>query len=157
MSSYCPGHDYGDPGYPPEECAACKALNEPSATFRIATLEAQVSELQKRVTVRGTTSDISIEEYVEGLRVEIDELHGKLAEAERERDFAHTREQVYRQQRDSAWSERDALAGALRKYGSHDPDCSAHITNWPSLKQSGKCGCGIDHALTCGGTTADAC
>jgi hypothetical protein len=29
VSDYCPAHDYGDPGFPPDECPACKALNAP--------------------------------------------------------------------------------------------------------------------------------
>jgi ATP/maltotriose-dependent transcriptional regulator MalT len=46
VSDYCPAHDYGDPGFPPDECPACKALNAPDMSAELDALREQVRGLK---------------------------------------------------------------------------------------------------------------
>jgi hypothetical protein len=55
VSDYCPAHDYGDPGFPPDECPACKALNAPDMIAESA--EAALKEARELIAELQTWHD----------------------------------------------------------------------------------------------------
>lgn len=58
LVSYCPAHDYGDPGYPPEECPYCE-FEADTETINAELLEAleRCASFFKRGTSRVTDQE----------------------------------------------------------------------------------------------------
>jgi hypothetical protein len=85
VSDYCPAHDYGDPGFPPDECPACKALNAPDMSAELDALRAQLREVEERASPLLVEMDkgwCSTKRELAEMRVRAESAEAALKEAE---------------------------------------------------------------------------